>query len=71
VAGDLDLALQPITRIVALAREMAGDEDRAALWFKHLPIPACGGKTAYDLVGEGRADVVLIYLEAIRSGAYV
>ena len=28
------------------------------------------GKTAYDLVGEGKADKVLAYLEAVRSGVY-
>ena len=47
-----------------------GDEQRAAIWFKHQPIPGWAGKTAYDLVGEGKADQVLAYLEAVRSGVY-
>ncbi|MFB9948766.1 antitoxin Xre/MbcA/ParS toxin-binding domain-containing protein [Rhizobium puerariae] len=69
-ARKVDLALSPVVRILAMAGEMAGDERRAAIWFKHQPIPGWAGKTAYDLVGEGKADKVLAYLEAVRSGVY-
>jgi hypothetical protein len=65
-----DAALSPIVRILAMAGEMAGGEQRAAIWFKHQPIPGWAGKTAYDLVREGKADKVLVYLEAVRSGVY-
>ena len=57
-------------QILTLAKEMAGDEQRAVFWFKHQPIPGWAGKTAYDLVQEGRADQVLAYLEAVKSGVY-
>ena len=57
-------------RILTMAEEMAGDEQRAAIWFKHQPIPGWAGKTAYDLVQEGKADKVLAYLEAVKSGVY-
>jgi hypothetical protein len=53
-----------------MASEMAGDDQRAALWFKHQPIPGWAGQTAYDLVRERKADKVLAYLEAVRSGVY-
>ena len=66
----VDAALSPVVRIVAMAGEMAGNEQRAAIWFKHQPIPGWAGKTAYDLVREGKADKVLAYLEAVRSGVY-
>ena len=66
----VDSALSPVVRILAMASEMAGGEDRAAIWFKHQPIPGWAGKTAYDLVREGKADKVLAYLEAVRSGVY-
>ncbi len=66
----VDNALSPLARIVAMASEMAGGEDRAALWFKHQPIPGWAGKTALDLTREGKADKVLAYLEAVRSGVY-
>ena len=69
-ARKVDAALSPIVRILAMAGEMAGDEQRAAIWFKHQPIPGWAGKTAYDLVREGKSDKVLAYLEAVRSGVY-
>jgi hypothetical protein len=69
-ARKADAALSPVVRILAMAGEMAGDEQRAAIWFKHQPIPGWAGKTAYDLVREGKADRVLAYLEAVRSGVY-
>lgn len=69
-ARKVDQALSPVVRILAMAIEMAGDESRAVIWFKHQPIPGWAGKTAYDLVSEGKADKVLAYLEAVRSGVY-
>ena len=57
-------------RILTIAKEMAGSEQRAAIWFKHQPIPGWDGKTASDLVSEGKAGQVLAYLEALRSGVY-
>lgn len=69
-ARKADEALSPIVRIVSMAAEMAGDETRAVIWFKHQPLPGWAGKSAYDLVGEGRADAVLAYLEAVRAGVY-
>lgn len=69
-ARKADAALSPVVRILALAGEMAGGADRAAIWFKHQPIPGWAGKTAYDLVRDGKADKVLAYLEAVRSGVY-
>ncbi|WP_457578659.1 antitoxin Xre/MbcA/ParS toxin-binding domain-containing protein [Ensifer adhaerens] len=69
-ARKVDAALSSVVRILAMAGEMAGDDSRAVIWFKHQPIPGWAGKTAYDLVGEGEADKVLAYLEAVRSGVY-
>ena len=69
-ARRVDAALSPVVRILAMAAEMAGDEARAALWFKHQPIPGWAGKTAADLVRAGKADKVLAYLEAVRAGVY-
>lgn len=66
----IDAALSPIVRIMTMVTEMTGDRNRAALWFKHHPIPGWGGKTAYDLVSSRKSDKVLDYLEAVRSGVY-
>jgi hypothetical protein len=69
-ARKVDQALSPVVRILAMVTEMAGDENRAVIWFKHQPITGWAGKTAYDLVSEGKTDKVLAYLEAVRSGVY-
>jgi hypothetical protein len=69
-ARKVDAALSPVVRILAMAEEMAGDERRAAIWFKHQPLPGWAGKSALDLVREGKSDKVLNYLEAVRSGVY-
>ena len=66
----VDAALSPLVRILAMAAEMTGSDARAAIWFKHQPIPGWAGKTAYDLVGEGKGDKVLAYLESVRAGIY-
>jgi len=69
-ARKVDAALSPLVRVLAMAGEMAGGSERAAIWFKHQPIPGWAGKTAHDLVRQGKADKVLAYLEAVRSGVY-
>jgi lambda repressor-like predicted transcriptional regulator len=66
----VDQALSPLVRIIAMASEMTGDEQRAVIWFKHQPIPGFAGKTALDLTRDGKAGSVLNYLEAVRSGVY-
>ena len=53
-ARKVDSALSQVVRILAMASEMAGDENRATIWFKHQPIPGWAGKTAYDLVERGQ-----------------
>lgn len=69
-ARKVDQALSPVVRILVMAMEMTGDEARAVIWFKHQPIPGWSGKTAYDIVAEGKADKVLTYLEAVRAGNF-
>ena len=69
-ARKLDPTLALIARILATAAEMAGNESQAAIWFEHQPIAGWSGKTAYDLVGEGKGDDVLAYLEAVRAGVH-
>lgn len=69
-ARKVDAALSPLVRVLAMAAEMTGSQERAAIWFKHQPIPGWAGKTAYDLLRERKADKVLAYLEAVRAGVY-
>lgn len=61
--------LGQIARIIARAAELSGDEGRAIIWFRHQPITGWG-KTAEELVEEGRADEVLADLERMADGVY-
>jgi uncharacterized protein (DUF2384 family) len=62
--------LGQIAAIIARAAEMSGDEARAIIWFKHMPIVGFGGKTAEQLVEEGHADAVMATLETMEQGGY-
>jgi uncharacterized protein (DUF2384 family) len=61
--------LGEIARIITRAADLAGDEGKAILWFKHQPISGFD-KTAEELVEEGRADLVLADLERMAEGVY-
>lgn len=49
---------------------MTGPDQRAALWFKHHPIPGWAEKTVFDLASERKSDEVLAYLKAVQTGFY-
>ena len=61
--------LGQIARIITRAAELAGDEGRAIIWFKHQPL-AGWGKTAEELVEEGQAAAVVEDLERMAAGVY-
>lgn len=61
--------LGQIAQIIARAAEMSGDEGRAIIWFKHMPITGFG-KTAEKLVEEGHADAVKWTLDSMEAGVY-
>jgi hypothetical protein len=67
---EVNEALNPIVWILVLAEEMTGDEQKTATWFTRQSIPAWAGKSASDLVVQGRAETVRNYLESVRAGVY-
>ncbi len=58
-----------MVKVLAVATEMAGSLERAALLLRNEPLWAFGYKTADDLVQEGRTDAVIAYLESLAGGA--
>lgn len=62
--------LGEIAEIIARAAEITKDDGAAIIWFKFQPIAGFAGKTAQDLVEEGRAAAVMLYLESVDNGAY-
>lgn len=61
--------LGQIAAVIARAAELSGDEGRAIIWFKHVPIIGFG-KTAEELVEDGHAELVLEDLERQAAGVY-
>lgn len=62
--------LGEIAHIIARATELAGDEGRAIIWFRHQPITGFSGKSAKQLVEDGHATAVLSYLEDLENGVF-
>jgi uncharacterized protein (DUF2384 family) len=63
-------AVGEIVRVLESATEVAGDMDRAVVWFRHQPIEAYHFKTPAELVAEGHVTAVLAYLDDLRHGTY-
>lgn len=51
-------------------RTWTGDTDAAFEWFCERPLPSFGGRTAADLVREGRMDAVKAYVERVGAGGF-
>lgn len=49
-------------------KAVMGNDDNASAWMSK-PLPAFGGKTPADLVGEGREEEVLAHIGSLRSAA--
>jgi len=58
-----------MVRVLAVATEMTGDEKRAAFLLRNEPLRAFGYKTADALIQDGRADMLIAYLESLAGGA--
>jgi uncharacterized protein (DUF2384 family) len=59
-----------VARIMVAATDLAGDDRKAAIWFRHQPLAGFDGKTAEELVGAGHAQAVLKHLESLADGGY-
>lgn len=62
--------LGEIARIVSRAADLTGDVGAAIIWFKYQPIVGFGGKTAEDLVEEGRHEAVGLFLDDLEAGSF-
>ncbi len=59
-----------VARIVSAAAELIGDDNKAAVWFRHQPLAGFEGRTAEELVAAGHADAVLKHLDQLADGGY-
>ncbi|WP_168220275.1 antitoxin Xre/MbcA/ParS toxin-binding domain-containing protein [Azospirillum thermophilum] len=63
-------AVGEVVRLLESATEVAGDLDRALLWYRHQPIEAYRFRTPAELVADGHAEAVMAYLDDLRHGTY-
>jgi hypothetical protein len=63
-------SLRPLLKILAVATDMSGATVKAVHWFKYVPLPSLGFKTAMELVADGKADSVMGHFENVRNGVY-
>lgn len=62
--------LQSVTEIISKIIPWAGNRYLAYAWYRSEPIPAFGGRTAENLVTEGKSNVVKNYIEHLALGGY-
>jgi len=62
--------LGEVARIISLAAELVGDQQRAIIWFRHQPLSGFDHKTAEELVAAGHADAVFEHLAMLSDGVY-
>ena len=63
-------AVGTVVRLLESATEVAGDMNRALLWYRHQPIEAYRFQTPAELVAKGHTDAVIAYLDDLRHGTY-
>lgn len=62
------MAVNPyVERVLQAVEAISGNRDKTVAWLQE-PIATFGGKTALELVAEGRTDGLLGYLALIESG---
>lgn len=68
-APQLQSYIRNLLRVLDAATELTGDAARAVFLIRNEPLRVFGRKTADTLVGEGRTDDVIAYLESLAGGA--
>ena len=61
--------LADVLAVLVAAVSLCGSEAQAVLWFKRFPIRDFGGATPMELVSQGKARVVVGYIDSLQAGA--
>jgi hypothetical protein len=62
--------LRELLEIITLVTPWTGSAPQAFAWYRSQPIPSFDGRTAEELVREGRSEVLMSYLNRISQGGY-
>jgi uncharacterized protein (DUF2384 family) len=60
--------LREAIRVIRAAIDLNGDLERTIFWYRNMPIPTFGYKTAEMLVTEQRTEDVLKYIDSLEAG---
>lgn len=60
--------LRDSLKVLSAVSEIQSDVRKGMYWMRNHPIPSFAHKTAMELIGTGRADDVVTYLESIADG---
>ncbi|WP_299821662.1 MbcA/ParS/Xre antitoxin family protein [uncultured Jannaschia sp.] len=72
VASDrVQSRLRQMVEIVNKVEPRFGSALMAYAWYRSEPLPGLGGRTAMQMVREGRADAVLDLIDAVDAGIHV
>lgn len=64
-----DTSCDPM-EILSLIKPRFGSSEDARMWFEQVPLPGFDGRTAKQLVEEGRGSEVREYIAAVDAGIY-
>jgi uncharacterized protein (DUF2384 family) len=62
--------LRELVEVVNKVEPRFGSALMAYAWYRSEPLPGFSGRTAMQLVREGRADDVLEFIDAVDAGVY-
>ena len=62
--------LRELVEVLKKVEPRCGSELMAYAWYRSEPLPGFGGRTAMQLVREGKARQVLEYIDAVDAGVF-
>ena len=66
----LDIGLRELVEVLNKVEPRFGSELMAYAWYRSEPLPGFDGRTAMQLVQEGKAQQVLEYIDAVDAGVF-
>jgi hypothetical protein len=61
--------LRGALRVLTQSYQITRDRERTLYWFRNVPIPEFGHRTAEQLVSEGKSAAVIGYLNSVEAGS--
>lgn len=59
-----------VRQILSRVSALCGSQAEAARWYREVPLPSCGHRTAEQLVSAGKPEVVSAYVDHWERGGF-